>query len=334
LNRSSIAATADFVSNRDVRYDTAGMARRIKGATKDYQACPSQALSQSKLGDEIYANMIMLGFAWQRGVIPVSSRALYRAIRLNGVDADANLQAFEVGRKAAVDPDFKGLPEDQTPTPETMPLADLIAHRTAELIGYQDQAYADRYAALVARTQAAEGALGSGEGLTRAVAINLFKLMAYKDEYEVARLYTDGRFASELARTFKGGRAKVWMAPPLIAPRGPDGKPRKIALGGWMLTTVMPVLARMKALRGGPLDLFGKTAERRMERTLIRQYEADLDRVLSGLTAETLPLATRIASLPQAIRGFGHVKDASVLLAEKERTKLLAQWSERAGATA
>ncbi|MDH4386993.1 MAG: indolepyruvate ferredoxin oxidoreductase family protein [Caulobacter sp.] len=329
FGNADFSPTADFVSNRDVRYDTAGMARRIRGATKDYQACPSQALSQSKLGDEIYANMIMLGFAWQRGVIPVSSRALYRAIRLNGVDADANLQAFEVGRKAAVDPDFKGLPEDQTPTPETMPLAELIAHRTSELVGYQDQAYADRYAALVARTQTAEQALAGGDGLTRAVAINLYKLMAYKDEYEVARLYTDGRFAQELARTFKGGKAKVWMSPPLIAPKGADGKPRKIALGGWMLTTVMPVLARMKSLRGGPLDLFGRTAERRMERSLIRQYEVDLDRILSGLSGETHALALRIASLPQAIRGFGHVKDASVGLAEKERGKLLAQWPER-----
>jgi indolepyruvate ferredoxin oxidoreductase len=158
--------------------------------------------------------------------------------------------------------------------------------------------------------------------------------MAYKDEYEVARLYTDGRFAKELSRTFKGGKAKIWMSPPLISPKGADGKPTKIALGGWMLTTVMPVLARMKSLRGGPLDLFGNTAERRMERALIRQYEADLDRVLSGLTGETLPLAVRIASLPQSIRGYGHVKDASVVLSDKERTKLLAQWSERSSVKA
>ncbi|MBX3481625.1 MAG: indolepyruvate ferredoxin oxidoreductase family protein [Caulobacter sp.] len=326
FGNADFSPTADFVTNRDVRYDTAGMARRIKGATKDYQACPSQALSLHKLGDEIYANMIMLGFAWQKGVIPVSSRAIYRAIKLNGVDAEANLQAFEVGRKSAVDPDFRGLPEDQVATPETMPLEELIAHRVSELTAYQDAAYADRYLKQVREIQAAEQGLGEGEVLTRAVAVNLYKLMAYKDEYEVARLYTDGRFAKELAGTFKGGKAKVWMSPPLIAPKGPDGKPQKIALGGWMLTTVMPVLAKMKGLRGGPLDIFGKTEERRTERRLIADYEAGLQRLLAGLNARRLPLAARIASIPQDIRGYGYIKDASVVAAEKEQSALWAQW--------
>jgi indolepyruvate ferredoxin oxidoreductase len=332
FGNADFSPTADFVSNRDVRYDTAGMARRIKGATKDYQACPSQALSLHKLGDEIYANMIMLGFAWQKGVIPVSSRAMYRAIKLNGVDAEANMQAFEVGRKAAVDEAFKGLPEDVTPTPETMPLDELIAHRTAELVGYQNQAYADRYASRVAQVKAAEQAVGGAEALTRAVATNLYKLMAYKDEYEVARLYTDGRFAKELAGVFKGGKAKIWMSPPLIAPKGPDGKPQKIALGGWMLTTVLPMLAKMKGLRGGALDIFGKTEERRMERGLIASYEANLDRLLAGLDADHLSLAARIAAIPDKIRGFGHVKEASVKVAEREEAALWAQWEKRAAA--
>ncbi len=332
FGNADFSPTADFVTNRDVRYDTAGMARRIKGATKDYQACPSQALSLHKLGDEIYANMIMLGFAWQKGVIPVSSRAMYRAIKLNGVDAEANMQAFEVGRKAAVDEAFKGLPEDVTPTPETMPLDELIAHRTAELVGYQNQAYADRYAKRVAQVKAAEQAVGGAEALTRAVATNLYKLMAYKDEYEVARLYTDGRFAKELAGVFKGGKAKIWMSPPLIAPKGPDGKPQKIALGGWMLTTVLPMLAKMKGLRGGALDIFGKTEERRMERGLIASYEANLDRLLAGLDADHLSLAARIAAIPDKIRGFGHVKEASVKVAEREEAALWAQWEKRAAA--
>jgi indolepyruvate ferredoxin oxidoreductase len=332
FGNADFSPTADFVTNRDVRYDTAGMARRIKGATRDYQACPSQALSLHKLGDEIYANMIMLGFAWQKGVIPVSSRAMYRAIKLNGVDAEANMQAFEVGRKAAVDEAFKGLPEDTTPTPETMPLDELIARRTAELVAYQDQAYSDRYARRVADVWAAEQAVGGGEILTRAVATNLYKLMAYKDEYEVARLYTDGRFADELGKVFKGGKAKVWMSPPLIAPKGPDGKPQKIALGGWMLTVVLPVLAKMKGLRGGPLDIFGKTDERRMERALIAAYEANLDRLLAGLDADHLALAARIAAIPDKIRGFGHVKEASVKVAEREEAALWAQWEKKAAA--
>jgi indolepyruvate ferredoxin oxidoreductase len=270
--------------------------------------------------------MIMLGFTWQKGVIPVSSRALYRAIKLNGVDYESNLQAFEVGRKAAMDPEFKGLPEDSVPTPETMPLADLIARRTAELTAYQDAGYAARYRKRLDQVQAAEAALNAGDALTRAVAINLYKLMAYKDEYEVARLYTDGRFAAELAGTFKGGKAKVWMSPPLIAPKGPDGKPKKIALGGWMIDLVFPVLTRMKRLRGGPLDIFGMTEERRMERGLIVSYEAQLDRILAGLTPERLPLAARIAAIPQQIRGFGHIKEASVTVARADEKALWAEW--------
>jgi indolepyruvate ferredoxin oxidoreductase len=269
--------------------------------------------------------MIMLGFTWQKGVIPISSRAIYRAIKLNGVDYESNLQAFEVGRKAAMDPEFKGQPEDDVATPETMALDDLIARRTAELTAYQDRAYADRYAKRVAQVRAAESAL-RGDALTRAVATNLYKLMAYKDEYEVARLYTDGRFASELAGTFKGGKVKVWMSPPLIAPRGPDGKPKKIALGGWMIDLVFPMLTRMKGLRGGPLDIFGMTEERKMERGLIVSYEAQLDRLLAGLTAERLPLAAKIAAVPQQIRGYGHVKDTAVKVAKADEAALWAQW--------
>jgi indolepyruvate ferredoxin oxidoreductase len=326
VGNADLAPTADFVTDRDVRFDADEQGRRIAAATRSWVSAPATHLAESRMGDAIYANMIMLGFAWQQGVIPVSSRALYRAIKLNGVDYESNLQAFEVGRKAAMDPEFKGLPEDSVPTPETMPLADLIARRTAELTAYQDGGYAARYRKRVDKVQAAEAALGAGDALTRAVAINLYKLMAYKDEYEVARLYTDGRFAAELAGTFKGGKAKVWMSPPLIAPKGPDGKPKKIALGGWMIDLVFPVLTRMKGLRGGPLDIFGMTEERRMERGLIVSYEAQLDRILAGLTPEQLPLAARIAAIPQQIRGFGHIKEASVKTAKADEAALWAEW--------
>jgi indolepyruvate ferredoxin oxidoreductase len=165
--------------------------------------------------------------------------------------------------------------------------------------------------------------------LTRAAAVNLYKLMAYKDEYEVARLYTDGRFAQELAATFKGGKAKVWLSPPLLAPKGRDGKPKKIAFGGWMLDLAFPMLARMKGLRGGPLDLFGHTDERKMERGLIASYEVGLDRLAAGLSVESLPLAVKIAEIPQQIRGFGHVKDASVATAKAVEAKLWEQWCGR-----
>jgi indolepyruvate ferredoxin oxidoreductase len=326
FGNSDFAPTADFVTSRDIRFDSGAMARRIKGATKSFDACPAQHLAESQFGDAIFANMIMVGFAWQRGVIPLSSRAVYRAIKLNGVDYESNLAAFELGRRVAHDPASMGPKDADVPTPETMPLADLIARRTADLVAYQNEAYAKRYAARIEKVALAEAANGGGETLTRAAAVNLYKLMAYKDEYEVARLYTDGRFAAELAGTFKGGKAKVWLAPPILAPKDKDGRPRKMAFGGWMLDYAFPLMARMKGLRGGPLDVFGRTEERRMERGLVADYEVTLDRLAGGLTPERLPLAARIASIPQEIRGYGHVKDASVVKAKAEAATLWSQW--------
>jgi indolepyruvate ferredoxin oxidoreductase len=321
---ADLAPTADFVVNRDVRFDAPAMARRLASACKAYDACPAAHLAEQRFGDSLYANMIMLGFAWQKGLVPVSSRALYRAITLNGVAAETNLQAFEVGRIAAHDPAARAAPAAAL-TPAAMPLDDLIAHRAADLTAYQDAAYARRYEARIAAVRAAEAPLG-GEALTRAAAVNLYKLMAYKDEYEVARLYTDGRFAGELGETFTGGKLKVWLAPPLIAPKDRNGRPRKIAFGGWMLKSGFPVLARLKGLRGGPLDLFGASPERRMERTLIADYEAALDRLTAGLTPERLPLAVKLAGVPSEIRGFGHIKDAAVKAAKETEATLWAQW--------
>jgi indolepyruvate ferredoxin oxidoreductase len=166
------------------------------------------------------------------------------------------------------------------------------------------------------------------------VAVNLYKLMAYKDEYEVARLYTDGRFAAYRNETFKGGKTKVWLAPPLIARKGPDGRPKKIAFGGWMLDAAFPVLAKLKGLRGGPLDIFGMTDERRMERRLIAEYEASLARIVSGLSAERLPTAVQIAALPQKIRGYGHIKEASVGPAKAEEKALWSRWEKASAAPA
>ncbi|WP_454761332.1 indolepyruvate ferredoxin oxidoreductase family protein [Caulobacter segnis] len=325
FGNSDFAPTAEFVTSRDVRFDSSAMARRIKGATNTFDACPAQRLAETEFGDAIYANMIMVGFAWQRGVIPLSSRALYRAIKLNGVDAEANLQAFELGRRIAHDPSAIAVKEDKVATPEVMPLDELIAHRIRELTAYQNAAYAQRYADKVAKVRSAEAAIG-GEALTRAAAVNLYKLMAYKDEYEVARLYTDGRFKAELAGAFKGGKTKVWLSPPLLAPKGPDGKPKKIAFGGWMLDVAFPMMAKMKGLRGGTFDLFGHTEERKMERGLMASYEVTLDRLAAGLSTESLPLAVKIAEIPQQIRGYGHVKDASVVTAKAAEAKLWEQW--------
>jgi indolepyruvate ferredoxin oxidoreductase len=327
LGNADFAPTADLITERDVRFDAEAQARRIRAAVKAYDQMPANTLAETQLGDAIYANMIMLGFAWQKGVIPVSSRALYRAIRLNGVDAEANLQAFELGRKAAHDPAARGRREDDVPTPETMPLDELIAHRAGELTAYQNAAYARRYLDRVAKVRAAEAPLGS-EALTRAVAVSLFRLMAYKDEYEVARLYTDGRFDAYRAQTFKGGKAKVWLSPPILAPKDADGRPKKIAFGGWMIDAAFPVLARLKGLRGTPLDVFGYTPERKMERGLIRDFEAAVDRLVSGLSAERLGTAVKIAAVPQQIRGFGHIKEASVGPAKAEEKRLWKEWEK------
>jgi indolepyruvate ferredoxin oxidoreductase len=325
LANHDILPTADFVTDRDAEVDADVLARRLSAACYSFDACPAASLAAKELGDTVFANMIMLGFAWQKGLVPVSSRALYRAINLNGVARDANLQAFELGRAAAHDPDRRARAEAAKPTLAAMGLDDLIAHRTGELAAYQNSAYAARYAERVARVRAAEVVLG-GEALTRAVAINLYKLMAYKDEYEVARLYADPRFAEALSASFTGGKAKVWLAPPLIAPKDSEGRPRKIALGGWMIRGVFPALARLKGLRGTPLDLFGATAERRMERALILDYQTGLDRLIGALTADRLPLAVRIAEIPGEIRGFGHVKAAAAESARKREAALWAQW--------
>jgi indolepyruvate ferredoxin oxidoreductase len=330
VGNADFAPTADFVTDRDVRFDADEQGKRIAAAAKSYDAAPASHLAENNLGDAIYANMIMLGFAWQKGVVPISSRALYRSIRLNGVEVEANLQAFELGRKAAFDPAARGKREDDVPTPETMPLDELIAHRARELTAYQNKAYADRYLAQVERVRAAEAPLGS-DALTRAAAVSLYKLMAYKDEYEVARLYSDGRFAKYRAESFKGGKAKVWLAPPILARKGPDGKPVKMAFSPWMLDLAFPTLAKLKGLRGSALDIFGYTAERKMERGLVADFEADLDRLLGGLTKDRLHLAAQIAAVPQKIRGFGHVKDASVGPAKAEAKRLWSEW-EKVGA--
>ena len=327
FGNGDLAPTADFVTDRDVRFDSGAMARRISAAVKTYDQAPAQEMAEAELGDAIFANMIMLGFAWQKGVVPVSSRALYRAIRLNGVAAEANLQAFELGRRAAHDPAGFAAATSEVRTPENLSLSELIELRTRELAAYQNPAYARRYRERVEAVARAEAALGS-EALTRAVAINLYKLMAYKDEYEVARLYTDGRFAAYRDQTFRGGKAKVWLAPPILAPKDAHGNPKKVAFGGWMLDLAFPMLAKMKALRGTTLDPFGRTEERRQERALIAEYEAGLDRLLAGLSAGRLALAVEIAQAPQGIRGFGHVKEASIGPTRARTDALWARWNE------
>jgi indolepyruvate ferredoxin oxidoreductase len=283
----------------------------------------AQALAQEFLGDTIVANILALGYAWQRGLVPMSLAALQRAIELNGVAVQNNQLAFSLGRLAAADPAAcdalrSGAADDRLHSLPAESLSDvetveaLIARGVEHLSGYQDAAYAQRYAGQVRRVQAQEAALGADASLpfTRAVAKSLLKLMAYKDEYEVARLYTDGRFQQELKQQFEGDvKLEFYMAPPLLSRSRGDGPPRKLRLGGWLLP-LLRVLAHGKRLRGGAFDLFGHTDERRLERELIQQYEARIDELLPQLRLETLVLASEIQGETREIACVVDVPDS------------------------
>ncbi len=294
------------------------------GAVETFDA---QALAEDFLGDTIVANILALGMAWQRGLVPVSLAALQRAIELNGVAVQANLLAFALGRLAAADPAaLQALREGPAAAPAEEPLDVFLGHAMSHLTGWQDRAWAERFDAVVRRARRVESGLpGADPALpfTTAVARSLLKLMSYKDEYEVARLYSDGRFLAKLQAQFEGELQLAFhMAPPFLA-RGRDGQPpEKIRLGAWMLPA-MRWLAKGKRLRGTALDPFGRTAERRMERALIDEYLARVDQLLPLLGPDTLSLAVQVAALPQTMRGFGHVKLANVALARAREAELL-----------
>jgi indolepyruvate ferredoxin oxidoreductase len=274
-------------------------------------------LMEQLLGNSVYANVFLLGYAWQQGLVPVSESGLRRAIELNGVNIRENHQAFALGRLAAVDSSrliAVGTPPNAEKSAEKT-IEALIAHRRALLIEYQDSAYADRYESLIRRVQAAEQKLLLSEQLplTRTAATYLYKVMAYKDEYEVARLYTDGRFIKAVEEQFAGEyRLSFHLAPPLLS-RALDaqGRPRKRRFGPWVFR-IFQILAKAKRLRGTPWDLFGWNHERREERRLIEEYTAILDSVCAQLNTGNHELAVRCAGLPDQIRGFGPVKAAAL----------------------
>jgi indolepyruvate ferredoxin oxidoreductase len=300
---------------------------RFAAGAERVETLDAHALTEALLGDSILANMLTLGFAWQRGLLPVGQAALLRAIELNGVAVETNKLAFSLGRlEAAAPAALRQLLQGESL--DAAPLASLdalVARGVAHLTAYQDAAYAQRYADLVAAVREREQQLVADGGLpfTAAVARSLLKLMAYKDEYEVARLYTDGHFEQSLRQQFEGDfKLEFYMAPPFLS-RSKDGQPpRKMRLGSWM-HRAMKLLARGRVLRGTPLDLFGKTRERRLERELIASYMQRIEGLLPMLSSERLDVATQIAALPLAMRGFGHVKLANVALARLREAELL-----------
>ena len=261
--------------------------------------------------------------------MPVTEAALMRAIELNGVKPEENAQAFTWGRIAVADPaGLAALAGVARPAPQT--LEELIARRAARLEAYQNRAYAERYRARVGAVMDAErDAVGAPGALSEAVAKGLFKLMAYKDEYEVARLHSEMGFEQSLTGRFEPGfKVKYHLAPPLLAgPEDARGRPGKRAFGPWM-GRAMAGLAKLKGLRGTFLDPFGYSAERRMERALIGEYEAVIDRLLRGLTADTRDAAAEIAGRALEIRGFGPVKEAAVARVRADMAERLLRYEK------
>ncbi len=308
--------TGEFTRNRDFHLPGEQLRLALQARLRDRVAFfDATDLTRHLLGDSIFSNMAVLGAAWQQGLVPLSHAAIARAITLNGTAAEANQRAFELGRWAVAFPDEAqaALAPEAPPAP-----ADPVETRAAHLVAYQNAALADRFRALVARAP---------EALREAVAKGYHKLLAYKDEYEVARLHLDT--AAKAQAEFEGDlRLTFHLAPPFLSGPEHNGRPAKRAFGPWVLRA-FAVLARMKGLRGTAFDPFGRTKERRTERALITQFEADMAEILPRVTPETEAIARELAELPLQIRGFGPVKEASVAAAAARRAELLAAF--RAG---
>jgi indolepyruvate ferredoxin oxidoreductase len=325
--------TADFVKNPDWTSGAGGMLQQIRaavGVEAHAAAVDATALATQLLGDGIYANPFVLGFAWQKGWIPLAYETLRRAIELNGVAIDANTRAFEWGRAAAHDPEAvqkAAFPAQVIELRRASTLEEIVARRVEFLTDCQNAAYAQRYRDLVERVRRVESDRLQSSRLAEAVARGYFKLLAIKDEYEVARLHADPAFREKIAAMFEGDyKLAFHLAPPLLARPDPvTGKPRKMRFGPWMMTA-FGMLAKLRGLRGTAFDVFGRTEERRMERALIGEYEQLVDELLGRLGADNHGVAVELASLPEEIRGYGHVKVQHLEKARAKQGDLLARF--------
>ena len=307
--------TGDFTRNTEFAIPTDRLALALEARLKEgLSLFDASDLARATLGDSIYSNMMVFGGAWQRGLIPLSHDSIVQAIELNGATVERNLRAFEIGRWAVLHPEDAAAilrPRGVARLPQSR--EDRIAYRADHLAAYQGKRLAKRYRKLVDAVKDPD--------LQEAVAKGYHKVLAYKDEYEVARLLLDSR--DKAAAEFDGEfRMTFHLAPPILGGKGPDGRPRKREFGEWMLRP-MRLLARMKALRGTPFDPFGYFPERRMERALIRQYETDMKEILPKVAPENRDIALALAALPLDIRGFGPVKRANARKAAKRREQLL-----------
>jgi indolepyruvate ferredoxin oxidoreductase len=329
---TALVMPADFTRNADLKFPLGSMEQEIRDAVApgDAEFLDASKLATGLMGDSIATNLFMVGFAYQRGLVPLSEGAILRAIELNGAAVESNKQSFRWGRLAAVDPQrviAAAIPEAKPDSQRlSTSLDEMIARRASFLTSYQDVAYAKRYSDFVAKVRAAEEQKLPGRtALSQAVARYYFKLLAIKDEYEVARLYTDGEFAKRVAAQFEGDyKLHFHLAPPLTNKPDPTtGEPGKSSYGPWMMSAFR-LLAKMKGLRGTVFDVFGKSAERRVERQLITDYEALIEELLPRLAAHNHTLAVELASIPEQIRGYGHVKERHLKVAKAKEADLVA----------
>jgi len=348
--------TGFMVADKAVQFpEVSGLTTSIDAVSRkaDNVYLDAQRLAEGLFADSMATNMLLVGVAYQCGALPIEARSIEAAIQQNGIQTEMSILAFRWGRMAVVDREFV-FAEIRKAECNSIPLPvlgetafgeaartiidgvgaqgetkRLLEVRVPDLIAYQNVAYAQRYAEIVKRVLAAERHAARGSGaLSEAVARYLYKLMAYKDEYEVARLQTDPAFLAELKGEFKVGyRARYHLAPPLLSSRDPvTGELKKKEYGGWVFGA-FKVLAKLKFLRGTALDIFGRTAERRHERQLIVDYIDTIDRVCNTVNAENFSIAVKIASVPDVIRGYGHVKKASIEVAAANQTALLEEFN-------
>jgi len=322
---------SDFIRDRDYAFPGKRLVASLRAAGRPGAVATLDAtrLASALLGDSIGANVLMLGFAFQRGLLPVSGVALYRALELYGRNVEENKLAFDWGRFAA-----ESLVEVERLATEgaqsvTASLPEAIARREEFLVGYQNRAYAERYRARLARLAAVEQRVRPGsQELADAVARNYFSVLAYKDEYEVARLHTETGFVESVKRNFGTGvRMSFHFSPPLFARPDPaTGRPKKYELGPWMLP-ILRVLAKLRWLRGTKLDPFGRSSDRRLEREWLARYEVLLDRIAAELDDSRFELALALARLPAQVRGYGPVKSAAAARARAAEQDLWEQWA-------
>jgi indolepyruvate ferredoxin oxidoreductase len=336
---TDMVPTSEFSRNPDWNPDADALAAKLAAALGDRGlAMEALRLSAALMGDSITANMFMLGAAWQKGLVPLTLAAIDRAIELNGVAIEGNRRAFLWGRRAAHDlqaveriaagAGMAGAKVIRFDPKKPATLAELMAFRIDFLTQYQDAAYANRYAAAVERVKQAEAKLDRGDALSKAVAKYLFKLMAHKDEWEVARLYARPEFRKELEAAFEGDfRLKFHVAGGPFGRRDPvTGRLVKREVGPWLMTAFR-AMAPLRRLRGSVLDPFRGSSERRLARGLLETYEADLDRIVGALSADNHAVAVKLASLPEKVRGYGHVREEHAAAVAKEREVLLGQWT-------